>query len=526
MGCGSRFPQTTVTKLARFGDYALLAEVAPGLYAGRRLRAPQPGPVFIELAPTLWAVQPEPLRARATLVGRASHLRLAPLLEAGAIAGRAYAVYGFQPGTLLSRALQVSQTHEHRPSIEWSVRAFAALLDGLECLHQALAELPKPQALHGHLGPASVVVTEQDELSLVELAVVRGPGQGPLVPGYAAPEQILEGAVDRRADLFAIGCLLFECVIGRPYLVGADDRTRLAAAADPPPLPTVEPKELVAILSSALEPDPDRRFSSAADFAEALRRLDLGPVRGPTGTHTRPFAFGYPGDEPEARTLAGQETQLRDFYVEGDPIPSWSSAELALTPTPTPERTRPIRPPQERPTPAHNPRPAAEGRWPPAVWGLVVAALIIGVAMGLRLAERQAPPRSVEGPPLVAAEVPAPLPPQVVPAPKPEPPPASPTSEPILEAPRPRPRPPKAPPATTAVPTPPVATPPPPAPSVRSLIDRARAAREQLPPGEQRRLLDGLLGKLAFKAQAKLAPEEYRALELELRRIVDPQERP
>jgi hypothetical protein len=515
-----------VEVLAHFGDYALLAEVAPGLYSGRRLRAPHPGPVFIELAQLLGPQQQAQLRARANLIGRASHLRLAPLIEAGTVAERSYAVYGFQPGTSLSRALQVSQAHDHQPSIEWSVRAFAAVLDGLECLHLAMAELPKAQALHGHLGPASLVVTEQDELSLVELAVARGAGQGPGVPGYAAPEQVLEGEVDRRADLFAIGCLFFECVIGRPYLVGVDDRARLAAAADPPPLPKLDRPELAAILASALDPDPHRRFSRAADFAEALRRLELGPARTTHGTQTRPFAFGYPGDELEARTLAGQHTQLRDFYVEGDPIPSWSSAELSSTPTP--EITRPIRPPPVRPEPAPRSEPVpSAGPWPKAVWGLVVAALIIGVALGLRLAERDvaAPTRPV--PPLVAADGPAPIAPKVVPAPPPEPEP-EPESEPPpepLEAQRPRPRPPKPPPpATVVAPKPPPAPPPP--PSVRALIDRARAAREDLPPGDQRRQLDALLGKLAFKAQARVTPEEHRALEQELRRIIDPRERP
>ena len=510
--------------LARFGDYALLAEVAPGLYTGRRLRTPNPGRVFIESHPPTGREQHVSLRPRAALVGRATHLRLAPLLEAGVVAGRSYAVYNFQPGTFLSRALQVSQAHDHRPSIEWSVRAFASLLDGLECLHLVLAELPAPQACHGHLGPVSVVVTEQDELSLVELAVVRGSGPGPLVPGYAAPEQVLEGQVDRRADLFAIGCLFFECVVGRPYLVGADDRARLAAAADPPPLPTLERQELAAILASALDPDPDRRFSSAADFAEALRRLALEPARRAEGTDTRPFAVGYPGDEPEARTLAGQQTQLRDFYVEGDPIPSWSSAELPATPTP--EVTKPIRPPQLRPTPLARSQPASSpGRWPPAVWGLVVAALIIGIAVGLRLAERKVTPLERTRP-LVAAELPPPIPPKVVPAVAPDPPPEAPAPEPVPEAPRPRPRSSKAPTPAVAAPKPPPLTPPAPPTSVRGLIDRARAARELLPPGDRRRQLDGLLGKLAFKSQARVAPEEYRALELELQRIVHPEERP
>jgi len=105
-------------------------------------------------------------------------------------------------------------------------------------------------------------------------------------PAYMSPEQVKgHGSVDHRADLWALGCMAFECLTGRP--VWNTDQgvamTFAAIAAGTLPVPSRLRPELPpafdAWFSKALERDPDRRFQTATDLASALAAaLDAPPI--------------------------------------------------------------------------------------------------------------------------------------------------------------------------------------------------------------------------------------------------------
>ena len=97
-------------------------------------------------------------------------------------------------------------------------------------------------------------------------------------PGYMSPEQIRSQPVDRRSDLFALGCLLYECFTGRRAFDGATvpDISAAVLNVDPPP-PSSIASDLDAshdaIVSRLLKKAPEDRFQSATEAFGALRAL-------------------------------------------------------------------------------------------------------------------------------------------------------------------------------------------------------------------------------------------------------------
>ena len=105
-------------------------------------------------------------------------------------------------------------------------------------------------------------------------------------PAYMSPEQVKgQGSVDHRADLWALGCMTYECLTGRP--VWNTDQgvamTFAAIAASQLPVPSRMradlPPSFDAWFRRALERDPDRRFQTAKELADELARaLDAPPI--------------------------------------------------------------------------------------------------------------------------------------------------------------------------------------------------------------------------------------------------------
>ena len=96
-------------------------------------------------------------------------------------------------------------------------------------------------------------------------------------PAYMSPEQVKgQGNVDQRADLWALGCMAYECLTGRPVwnMDQGVAMTFAAIATAPFPIPSKMrpdlPPEFDEWFKKALERDPDKRFQSAKDLADAL----------------------------------------------------------------------------------------------------------------------------------------------------------------------------------------------------------------------------------------------------------------
>jgi non-specific serine/threonine protein kinase len=138
--------------------------------------------------------------------------------------------------------------------------------------------------LHGDLKPENVVITPDGTAKLMDFGLARPMDSGdrePLLTGtvlYLAPEQARGQAVDARADLYALGVVLYEALTGRLPFTGDDPLSVIAQHLSAQPVPPRElrpdlPPALEAIILRLLAKNPDERFASAREVKDALAAI-------------------------------------------------------------------------------------------------------------------------------------------------------------------------------------------------------------------------------------------------------------
>ena len=136
---------------------------------------------------------------------------------------------------------------------------------------------------------------------------------------YVAPEQLRGEQVDGRADVYALGCVLYELLTGQVPFVRDDDIAKLwAHISDPAPSPLVQapdtPRPLAAVTERCMEKDPDDRFQTAGDMARAA--LAAVPGLGDTGARARMAAGRRGRARGGAWTRAGETAVLPEEEPE------------------------------------------------------------------------------------------------------------------------------------------------------------------------------------------------------------------
>jgi serine/threonine protein kinase len=215
-------------------------------------------------------------KAECRLAASIEHPNIVPIHRGGESEGVLYLAMRFVPGTNL-RAV-IDQGPMELPRIASIVSQVAAALDAAH----------DRGLIHRDVKPANILISGTDaepQVFLTDFGLTKRLGSaGDLTregnwvgtPDYVAPEQIQGHKVDRRADVYSLGCVLFEMLTGRVAYVKDSDMAKLwAHVSDPPPLPrTVRPelpKAFDDIVGRATAKEPDRRYATAGDLGMAVR---------------------------------------------------------------------------------------------------------------------------------------------------------------------------------------------------------------------------------------------------------------
>ena len=195
----------------------------------------------------------------------------------------------FVPGTNLRHVINGGQL-----SLDRVQRIMTAVASALDAAHES-------GLVHRDVKPANILLSgagEHEHVYLTDFGLTKRLGsQGSLTrtgawvgtPDYVAPEQIRAGTVDGRADIYSLGCVLYEMLTGEVAYPKDNDMAKLwAHVQDPCPLPSTKRDDLVQafddVVARATAKEPEDRFARASEMAVAVdaaaaeQRAHLGPA--------------------------------------------------------------------------------------------------------------------------------------------------------------------------------------------------------------------------------------------------------
>jgi serine/threonine protein kinase len=218
-----------------------------------------------------------------------------------------------------------------RIPIPITLRMALDLLSGLHAAHELRDGAGEALNLvHRDVSPQNVLVGFDGIARITDFGVARAAsrlsatrvGQLKGKVAYMAPEQA-QGAddVDRRADLFSAGVVIWEALAARRLFKAENEASTLARVlATAVPALQLMSSEITAQLSAAvmkaLERDPDARYATAAEFADAIEAAAHGPLRVATPRELGAYIETLLGDENEA-----QREAVRAWLARNEPSP-------------------------------------------------------------------------------------------------------------------------------------------------------------------------------------------------------------
>jgi serine/threonine protein kinase len=247
-----------------------------------------------------------------------------PIHDYGEIEGRLYVCMRLIEGRDLHTVLADGPLEPSR-----AVRIIQGVALALHAAHEV-------GLLHRDIKPSNILLDKNDFAYLIDFGIALAADETRMTKsGYAigtfayiAPERLgTRAEEDARADVYSLACVLYECLTGHPPFDAATMAGLVAAHLNtPPPQPSVTqpnvPQQIDQVIATGMAKDPDHRYATTVELADAARDAITTPIPRPEPTRAT-----QPATEPAPVHTAPQQNQPIS------PVPSAAPESAASAPT-------------------------------------------------------------------------------------------------------------------------------------------------------------------------------------------------
>jgi len=276
---------TTLDRLqsALAGRYEIERELGRGamatVYLAKDVKHNRNVAIKVLLSELSFALGPERFRREIDLASHLSHPHILPIYDSGEAEGELYYVMPYVEGESLRSRLN----HERQLSVEEALRITCEIASALDHSH-------RKGIIHRDIKPENILL-EDGQALVADFGIARAAtalGESKLTstgislgtPTYMSPEQgMADPSLDGRSDIYSLGCVLYEMLVGSPPFTGRTSQALIARhSLDQVPSLTIVrstiPEEVEDAVMRALAKVPADRFATAGEFASALRACD------------------------------------------------------------------------------------------------------------------------------------------------------------------------------------------------------------------------------------------------------------
>jgi serine/threonine protein kinase/Tol biopolymer transport system component len=251
--------------------------------------------VAIKVLPDIFSGDPERLarfEREAKLLASLNHPNIAAIHGLEEAGGKRFLVLELVEGETLAQRIAKGPL-----PIDEALEVCRQIAEGLEAAHEK-------GIIHRDLKPANIKITPEGKVKILDFGLAKAfQGEAPVAdasksptltdqmtrPGvilgtaaYMAPEQAKGKAVDKRADIWAFGCILFECIAGKRPFEGETVTETMAAILMRDPawdsLPAMVPEPIKGLIRRCLAKDVKRRLRDIGDAAMEMETSSQGPA--------------------------------------------------------------------------------------------------------------------------------------------------------------------------------------------------------------------------------------------------------
>ncbi len=285
----------------------------------------------------------EMFRNEALIAARFNHPNIAQVYEFGEANGTYYIAMEFIHGEDLGRVMRKAASTGQWVARPLAIRIVAAACEGLHYAHSRTDDAGRPlRVVHRDISPQNILISFDGSVKLVDFGIAKAADQASLTKSgaikgkfaYMAPEQAAGKPLDGRADIFAIGLVLYELLTGvRPLKRDSELATLQAAmecAIAAPSQVADVPEEMDPVVMRAIAKNSDDRYRDARQFQMALEEILVG----------QRWVAGSVQISELMETLFAE--RLAEEKVQGQVVPVDEDSANSGTPMPPspPERSR------------------------------------------------------------------------------------------------------------------------------------------------------------------------------------------